>query len=440
MKSNTISLENKNHRFGGTVRAIASKSHAHRLLISAALSSSAVTMITPDSSKDIEATVNCLTGLGAEISRTSDSYFIKPISPLGAVNSKNSENSESTLSIDSGESGSTLRFIIPVIGALGINCDIFMHGRLSERPLSPMYEELISHGLTMSPQGSNPLHIEGKLNGGTYTIAGNISSQFITGLLFALPLIEEDSVLHVTGRLESRPYDDITLKVLKDSRIDIVETKARNSDTIFNIKGRQKYHCPDVVYAEGDWSNAAFFLSAGAIGDSPVTVTGLNIHSLQGDKKILSILESFGARVTMDANQTSITVSPANLHGTEIDATDIPDLVPIISAVASVASGKTVIRNVERLRIKESDRVQTVVGTLSTLGANIYEANDAIIIHGIPSLRGGTVDSCNDHRIAMTSAIASIRCKEPVTITNCQAVEKSYPGFYEDFQSLNGNP
>jgi 3-phosphoshikimate 1-carboxyvinyltransferase len=414
------------------VRAIASKSHAHRLLIAGALSDRPVRLLTPDTSKDIEATVNTLSGLGAAISKEDSFYSISPISLT------EHDSFASSAELDCGESGSTLRFIIPVVGALGRNVNITMHGRLSERPLSPMYEELVRHGLTMSPQGSNPLHIEGQLTGGEYTIAGNISSQFITGLLFALPLLNEDSSLHVTGKLESRPYVDITLDVIRRFGIIVNEKPLENGETVFEIPGAQKYHSDQDIAVDGDWSNAAFFLSAGAISESPVTVTGLNLDSLQGDMKILDILKAFGAGVEISnsSENASVTVSHRPLHGAEIDAANIPDLVPVISVVAAAAEGQTIIRNIERLRIKESDRVQTVISMLSALGADISEQDNSLVINGTGQLSGGTIDSFNDHRIAMSAAIAGIITSGDVVIKQAMAVSKSYPGFYEDYRSL----
>ena len=427
----------------GHVRSIASKSHAHRLLIAAALSDSETRILTPDTSKDIEATIDCLNSLGADIKRENNYIAVTPISL---------SHSEPKAGADCGESGSTLRFILPVIGALGISTEITMHGRLSERPLSPMYEELISHGMNISPQGTNPLSVSGRLTAGDYTIAGNVSSQFVTGLLFALPIAstaftaegstKSESILHVTGRLESRPYVDITLDVLKKSGITITEKTLENGDTCFIIPSNQTYHADPETLVDGDWSNAAFFLAAGAISDT-VTVTGLNMNSLQGDKKVLDILNSFGADITMSDKKTEsaedyrdITITPAPLHATDIDASDIPDLVPILAVVAAVADGRTTIRNIERLRIKESDRVQTVINTLSSLGADIYEEMNSIIINGKVSLSGGIIDSCNDHRIAMAAGIAALRCEDKVQIKNPRAVNKSYPGFYKDLAKL----
>ena len=413
------------------IRAIMSKSHAHRLFIAAALSKRISLITAPDSSNDIDATKNCLTGLGAHIRQNDTSCEVTPINhkELGIV------------SLDCGESGATLRFMLPVIGALGIEAGIQMHGRLSERPLSPLYGELVRHGMTLSPEGSNPLYTGGLLTGGDYSIAGNVSSEFITGLLFALPLCAQDSTLLITEKIQSRPYIDITLDVLRNFRIKIDEEKTPSGEVLFRIKGNQEYQSRGFYVVDGDWSNAAFFLAAGAIGNEPVTVTDCNTASLQGDMKILSILKSFGATITTSPSKksgrlTDVTVSPGKLTGTNIDAANIPDLVPIISVVASVASGTTIIKNIERLRIKESDRVKTIITTLSKLGADISESGNLLIIKGVPRLRGGSVDSFNDHRIAMSAAIAAIASNSQVIISDEKKKKKSYPTFYKDLEKI----
>ena len=242
----------------------------------------------------------------------------------------------------------------------------------------------------------------------------------------------------MTGKLESRPYVDITLNVLRTFGIVINEETLPNGDTLFIIPADQTYHTASAIRVDGDWSNAAFFLVAGAIGKKPVTVSGLNMDSLQGDKKILNLLEEFGADVSVTTDELghSVTVSPAALRSITIDASDIPDLIPIISVVAALAEGTTVIRNYERLRIKESDRVQTIIHTLSSLGINIYEKENVLYIQGSHTFSSCTVDSFNDHRIAMSAAIAAIRADGPVVIKDPMAVQKSYPGFYEDLKNL----
>ncbi len=408
------------------IKAISSKSEAHRLLICAALSDGETSIVCNDTNEDINATVSCLNSLGAKIVREKNgsgemTFFVTPITEIPKY-----------ASLDCGESGSTLRFLLPVVAALGIECDIYMHGRLPERPLSPLYELLAENGVSLSPQGSNPLHVSGKLKSGNYEIAGNISSQFISGLLFALPFTDGDSTLTMTGKLESTPYITMT-----EQALDTFSAHIRNDGNVFYIPranscvGLNRFTTPHDVFVGGDWSNAAFFLCAGAISSQRVTVEGLDLNSAQGDREIINILKRMGAAISRSGN--SITVIRADLFGIEIDASQIPDLVPVISVVASVAMGKTRIYNASRLRLKESDRIQSVCQMLSSLGADITETDDGMIIHGKSKLVGGKVSSCNDHRIAMSAAVASLVCKNTVTVEGIEAVNKSYPGFLSDF-------
>ena len=441
---------------GGTVAAIPSKSHAHRLLIAAALSDAVTLVRCPVTSKDIDATAGCLEAMGAKIERTPEGFLVHGL------------RSGTPARLSVGESGSTLRFLLPVLGALGITAELTMEGRLPSRPLSPLYEEMCRHGVTLSPQGTNPLRISGQLSAGEYRIDGGVSSQYITGLLLALPNLPEDSRLVITGRLESRPYVDITLRVLRQFGIRITEGEETEEgiSTIFEIPGSQAFLCqghpsddrankteedavtsssdsPCLAEVEGDWSNAAFFLAAGALLPNPVTVTGCDLTSPQGDKTIVSLLQHFGARIDAEPSETddstvALTVSGGTLQGITIDAADIPDLVPILSVVAAYAEGTTVIRNIERLRIKESDRVATVTEMLTRLGAVCTSTESELRIEGSSTLPGGTVSSHNDHRIAMAAAIASLRTEGPVKILQPMAVAKSYPGFYEDLSKLLG--
>ena len=402
------------------IKAISSKSEAHRLLICAALSDGETSIVCNDTNEDINATVNCLNSLGAKIVREKNDsdemiYSVSPIS-----------DPPKTATLDCGESGSTLRFLLPVVAALGVECDIYMHGRLPERPLSPLYELLTENGVSLSPQGLNPLHVSGKLKSGDYSIAGNISSQFISGLLFALPFTDGNSSLTMTGKLESTPYITMT-----EQALEIFGAGIKNVGNVFYISSKEKFITPKEVIVGGDWSNAAFFLCAGAISSQRVTVEGLDLSSAQGDREIINILKRMGAAISRSGK--CITVNRADLFGIEIDASQIPDLVPVISVVASVAMGKTRIYNASRLRLKESDRIQSVCQMLTSLGADITETDDGMIIHGKSKLTGGTVNSYNDHRIAMSAAVASLVCKNPVTVEGIEAVNKSYPAFLSDF-------
>ncbi|MBQ2967152.1 MAG: 3-phosphoshikimate 1-carboxyvinyltransferase [Clostridia bacterium] len=380
----------------GTVNAIPSKSVAHRILICAALSNEKTVVHNLFSSKDILATKACLSALGCDF----EEEFVIPGKKKGSG------------VLNCCESGSTLRFMLPVALALGGEFSFEMAGRLPERPLSPLYELLQAHGCTLSKQGKNPLKVSGKLMPGIFEIAGNISSQFITGLLLALPLLESDSEIRIVGELESKPYVDITRNV--QSLFGIQSCFKNNT---FYVKGNQRYVSPGEITVEGDWSNAAFWHCADVLSKKQVECIGLNENSVQGDKEIVSITHNLPCTVC---------------------AKDIPDLIPIIAAVASVTAGQTIITDAKRLIIKESNRLKTIENVLTALGADITLTEDGMIINGKESLSGGTVDSFNDHRIAMMAAIASIKCKEAITITNAEAVQKSYPHFWNDFKALGG--
>lgn len=395
---------------GGTIKAISSKSQAHRYLICAALADGESIIHCSERSADIDATVRCLCALGAKIEYIDNHFTVQPIcSPQFAV-------------LDCGESGSTLRFLIPVVAALGCGADFRLHGRLAERPLSPLQELLEERGIVFTRPQKDILHVEGKLQAGQFPIAGNVSSQFISGLLFAMPLMGGRSEIMLTSPLESAPYVDLTLAALRCFGVEIHGLSNFASSS---------YRASDVT-VEGDWSNAAFWLCAGAISH-PVTLTGIDLHSAQGDRKIVEVLERFGAGVEKHA--FSVSVFPLPMRGIDLDASDIPDLVPPIALLAACAEGTTRIYGAKRLKIKESDRLQSVSAALNALGGKVTVTEDGLIIEGT-GLTGGTVDSKNDHRIAMLAAIASSVCKNPVTIHGANAVAKSYPRFWEDFEQM----
>lgn len=392
----------------GHVRVIASKSFAHRIMIGAALAKVScgedTKIVIEEFSEDMKATQRVIEGLfrGDEV-------------------------------LDCGESGTTLRFILPIIGALGLRKETMLigQGRLMERPMGPLIEAMEPHGVEVVYEDGHIL-CRGKLNAGNYSIAANVSSQYISGLLFALPLLKENSVLQLEGQVESRPYIDITLEVLRAFGIQIDEDHISNC---FFIKGGQTFRSPGLIQVEGDWSNAAFWLAAGAIGGSPVTVSGLNLNSKQGDKTICRLLRQFGAVVV--ESEDGVTCRGNGLHSTNIDAKDIPDLVPILSVVGAAALGETKIYHAARLRIKESDRLETTAAMLRSIGAEVEEGEDYLLIRGNRSLlSGGIVDGANDHRIVMSGAIAALICRNPVTITGAEAVNKSYPNFFEEREKI----
>lgn len=409
------------HPLSGTVeRVVSSKSQAHRALICAALSREPTALGRVDLSDDIAATVRCLRALGAQIVAEGDVLRVQPL-PRPA----------SGALLDCGESGSTLRFLLPLAAALGADCAFTGRGKLSQRPLSPLYEQLAGHGARLSPQGVFPLSCAGRLRGGVYTLAGNVSSQFISGLLMALPLLPEDSSVALTGPLESAPYVDMTLDMLRRFGARIAQAPGR-----FDIPGGQSYRSPGALAVEGDWSGAAFWLAAGALSERGVACKGLNPDSAQGDRAILTILRRFGARVETDGG--TVSVRKGELRGVSLDAADIPDLVPVLSVVAGAAAGETRIRSVARLRLKESDRVESVLALLRVLGVPARAENDALIISGRGRLTGGTADSFRDHRIALAAAVAATAADGPVTILDAQCADKSYPGFFTQFAALGG--
>lgn len=394
----------------GRIEGIASKSFAHRALICACLAKGESRIKINTTSADIEATVLCLENLGAKIEKNGDIYTVSPIA-----------NAPGSAVINCNESGSTLRFLLPVVAALGIKTKINASGRLPERPLSPLKEELIRMGAEISD--AFPLAVSGRLNSGEFTMRGDVSSQFVTGLLMALSYLGGGKI-NLLPPVQSRPYIDITLQVLKRFGADIKE-----ENNAFYIKNADLHGCDFTV--EADWSNAAFPLCMGA------EVSGLDPDSTQGDKAIIDVLNKMGAVIT--ENNGCFKADVSALYGCRIDASDIPDAVPVIAAVAATAEGETVIYNAERLRLKESDRIQTTAHMICALGGEIAETDDGLIIKGKKILDGGETLSFNDHRIAMAAAVAACSCKGDVIIRQAEAVNKSYPAFFDDYNKLGGN-
>ena len=380
----------------GNINAIPSKSQAHRMLICAAFSDQPTTLICPETNRDIEATANCLTALGAGITWLSNGYRVKPI-----------EEVPFRASLPCQDSGSTLRFLLPIAGALGVDTVFQMTGRLPQRPLTPLWEEMERMGCTLTRPTADTIRCTGRLRSGEYAINGTISSQFITGLLFALSLLPGQSRLQVLGKLESAPYVSMTLAAMERFGI---------SCNDYCFPGNGRFHSPGTVTVEGDWSNAAFFLAAQALG-SPIQVGNLNPDSPQGDRACARLLPALKDKLT-------------------ISAADIPDLVPILAVTAAANQG-AVFTDIGRLRLKESDRVASVMDMLRALGGQAEADDTTLTVYGT-GLHGGTVDSRNDHRIAMSAAIAATVCDSPVTILGAQCVEKSYPKFFTDYTSLGG--
>ena len=326
------------------------------------------------------------------------------------------------------ESGSTLRFIIPIAAALGRSVCFTGSGRLPERPIGEYIRLLEEHGVKCKSNGFLPLKINSQLKAGRFELRGDISSQYVTGLLLALPLLNENSEIVLTSPLQSKPYVDMTVKVLKDYGIEVEET-----ENGYFIKGSQKYKVRD-YRVEGDWSQAAFFLAAGAIGGD-VTVCSLDMNSAQGDKRIVDILKAFGAEIEL--GNDFVRAKKSALHGIEIDAKDIPDMVPALSVVAANADGKTVIKNIQRLRLKESDRVESIVSNLKKAGAEALATEDSIIIEG-SEISGAELSGFNDHRIVMAFSVLALTANGKTTISDAQSINKSYPAYFNDYNSLGG--
>lgn len=403
--------------YADELTAPTSKSAAHRALIAAAFADEKTELVLRTSCEDIEATVRCLVALGATIERTREGLTVTPVAR---------ENIKKNAVLDCGESGSTLRFLLPVCAALGANATFLRRGRLPQRPLSPLKEELEAHGLRVLEDGA-ALKTSGRIANGEYRIAANVSSQYITGLLFALSLLDLPSSLTLTGAVESAPYIDMTVDTL--ACFGAVPRKENNRFLIGGML-EAKLRSPKKLTPEGDFSGAAFPLALGAIGTHAVTVKGLSLPSLQGDSEILSLLLQFGARI--EYKKAAVTVYPSPLKGIDIDARQIPDLVPILAVIATAAQGTTCITGAERLRLKESDRLAATTAFLSTLGGDIKETADGLVILGGKPLHGGTVDVCGDHRIAMSAAVAALLTDDPVVIEHAECVHKSYPDFFKE--------
>lgn len=394
----------------GEVTVPPSKSVAHRMIIAASFArgKSVISNLYP--SVDILATMDCMRALGAKIDFTGDTAVIEGI-----------ENIPEKTVLDCHESGSTLRFLIPVACALGVNAEFLGSAKLPQRPITPFTEEFPKHGIAFdfgrAESGCTlPCSVSGKLTAGRFEVDGSISSQFITGLMLALPLLDGDSEIVLTSKLNSKPYVDITLGVLRDFGCDIAET-----DSGYLVKGNQSLK-PFSGRVEGDYSHAAFFYTANALG-SELKLNGLNENSLQGDKIIKDICGEF---------------TESGGKPFEIDGSDIPDLVPILTVLACFCEGTSRITNVARLRFKECDRLAVPAECLNSIGGRVTVGEDYLEIEGVKSLKGGEIHGHTDHRIPMSMAIAATRCEEPLIIRGAECVRKSFPDFFDVYRALGG--
>ncbi len=428
----------------GSIDAVPSKSVLHRALICAALAFGESKITNIVLSEDIKATALALRAIGAQVRFEHNCIVVNGIGGNNGLNSINgssaiSEINDSSRVVDAaavdincGESGSTLRFMIPVAAALGVNVRFTGEGQLPRRPLQTYFEVLGEKGIVFNhdKEANLPLYMRGRLTSGTYTISGSVSSQYITGLLLALPICEGDSVVTVKAPFESKGYVDVTLSVMKSFGITVAE-----KDGIYTIRGNQKYQSKG-YNVEGDWSQTAAWLCAGAMG-CDIVVNGMDPASKQGDAAIMDILRKFGANIET-FKDGGIRASKNQLSGILIDATQIPDIIPVLAVVAAFARGKTKIINAGRLRFKESDRLAATAEVLNLIGADVKIDCDSLIIHGKGEIQGGTASGYNDHRIVMALSIAACGCNQPVTIEGYGCIKKSYPHFYDDYRKLGG--
>lgn len=405
---------------GGVIAAIPSKSDAHRAFIAAALSGGhvKVRLGAMALSQDIEATLRCLGQLGCAVAHIGG----------GVWECAPAQIPERPL-LDCGESGSTLRFMLPVAAALGVNAEFTGRGRLPERPLADLIDLLARHGVSFSAP-KLPFSIAGKLAGERFELPGNVSSQYITGMMLALFAARRNGEIEITTKLESSRYVDMTAAVLRRFGAAVDKTPKG-----WHIGAKRTEPPPDAIDVEGDWSNAAAFLVSGALGGK-VTVTNLDVCSLQPDRAVVDILRRFGAQVETSGN--TVSAAPGELHGTTVDVSESPDLLPVLAVLAAAAPGKSRFVNAARLRLKESDRLTSTAQLLRAVGAEVAEQADGLEIHGGGALHSAVVDSCNDHRIVMAASVAATLGALPLTIKGAEAVNKSQPDFFRDYAALGG--
>lgn len=400
----------------GTVTVPASKSAVHRLMIAAALADAPVKILGRIEGRDTEATANSLASLGAGIRHTDEGYETSPLTPRKKAVT------------EVGESGSTLRFLLPIAAALGTETEFRTEGRLSERPIKELAAAVAPHGARISQSGKS-FFVEGKLQSGKYFIDGTVSSQYVSGLLFALPRLSGDSEIEIGGAAVSKSYIDLTLKALERFGVKIEKTA-----TGFFVKGGQTYLSPKTVVAEGDWSSAAFFAVAAAIGGK-ITLKNLDRSSAQGDKTVAEFLKNMGAETSYSAE--GLTVCRKRLEPISFDAENCPDLVPVMAVAAAMADGETLISGVARLRIKESDRLSAIVENLAAAGVKSFTDGETLRISG-GRISGGKLRSFGDHRMAMSAAVAGVAADGEIFIDDTDCTAKSYPSFLADYEKAGG--
>jgi len=419
-----VTVENTDH-LERVVSAPPSKAYTHRMLIAASLSNGTSKIFNPLVSDDTQATLEAVKALGAQTELHENYWTIH-----GQETLKTPDHP-----IDCRESGSTLRFMIPV-AALAAGPSTFLFGASFERrPVVPLLESLKELGVESSIQrnGSSVMVRGGGIIGGKTSIRGDISSQFISGLLFACPKAKEDTEIAVTTKLESKGYVEMTLEVLVKHGL---KGTINHDLSRLWIPSNQNY-IPFNHTVPGDFSSAAFLLAAATVTSSHVTVNSLDYQTAQGDRAIVSILQDMGASVKI--GDDSVTVEGGQLVGVDIDAKDIPDLVPVCAVLACYAKGRSEIYNAKRLRYKESDRLNSICTELKKMGADIVVNEDGLTINGSSTLQGATIDPHNDHRIAMSCAVAALGAVGKTKIQNVECINKSYPQFFNDLRMLGAN-
>ena len=418
---------------GGRVTLPPSKSVAHRAMLCAALSRGSCALSHMAGSQDIDATARAIEALGGQV-RLEEDRGLCLVEGAGLGRAQGGV-------IHCGESGSTLRFLIPIACALGGRWTFTGEGRLPQRPLDVYRELLPAHGVRYQDPGREflPLTVEGRLEPGVFALPGNVSSQFITGLLLALPLLSGDSEIVLTTPLESEGYVNLTLQAME--RFGVTASRTGRG---WRVPGGQRYRPQDLA-VEGDWSQAAFFLTMAALAPAgaQVELAGLSRDSLQGDKACVELFEGFGLDLRWEGDLL-LCINPRagepfrGLRGQVIDAAQIPDMVPALSVCAALSQGETAIVNAQRLRLKESDRLAAMEAALTALGGKVLSREDGLVLKGVETLKGGRALGVNDHRVVMALAGAALGSRGPVTVTDAWSVRKSYPGFFDDFKRLGG--
>lgn len=410
----------KPSRLSGSIIIPPSKSQSHRAIIAASLAKGKSVINNVIMSDDVLATISAMEKIGVKIVRNNQQLIIQGISRISVADDN---------FVDCNESGSTIRFLIPILSLSKQKIVLTGNPSLFKRPMG-VYEQIFKERGLSFQQNEKSIIINGALPADHYSIPGNVSSQFVSGLLFSLPLQKDDSKIDIIGELESKEYVEMTIEVLRQFGITILK-----NDKGYDIPGNQHYKSTHITI-EGDYSQMAFF-AAGGLLCGGLTCKGMTKESLQPDRKILDFIESMNGYYSW--KQSDIEFHYSNTIGTTIDVSQSPDIAPILAILGALSTGKTIIENAQRLKYKESNRLSSTYETLKQMNIDVQMTDSSLIIEGRPMIEGGVFESFNDHRIVMSIAIAAIRANNPVLIKNAEAVNKSYPNFFQDYQNLGGN-